>query len=138
MPTLKKALVLAVVLLVANVVKSASVSLAERNSAVIIASKVAVAVETVAETIETKTSAAMISAATTIARKSDATTEVVISEAATTAVHATVVTALLLIQTVRAHEAGTVVQEVKTEVVQKANRAENATRSTKLSCILGV
>jgi hypothetical protein len=130
---LKKALVLAVVLQADNVVISASASQAERNSAVIIASKVAVAVGTVAETIETKTSAA-----TTIARESDATTEVVISEAATIAVHATEVTALLLIQTVHAHVAGTAVLEVKAEVVQQANRAENATRSTKLSCILGV
>jgi hypothetical protein len=130
---LKKALVLAVVLQADNVVISASASQAERNSAVIIASKVAVAVGTVAETIETKTSAA-----TTIARESNATTEVVISEAATIAVHATEVTALLLIQTVHARVAGTAVLEVKAKVVQQANRAENATRSTKLSCILGV
>jgi ATP-dependent RNA helicase DeaD len=99
-----------------------------KNSAVIIASKTEVAVGIVA----------MISAATTIARESDATTEVVISEAATTAVHATVVTALRLIQTVHAHVVGTVVHEVKTEAVQKESQAENATRSTKLSCILGV
>ena len=130
MPTSKKALVLAVVLQAANVVKSASASLVERNSAV--------AVGTVAETIETKTSAAMISAATTIARESDVTTEVVISEAATTAVHAAVVTALLLIQTVHAHAADTVLQEGKTEVVLAENQEENAIRSTKLSCILGV
>jgi hypothetical protein len=63
---------------------------------------------------------------------------VVISEAATIAVHATEVTALLLIQTVHARVAGTAVLEVKAKVVQQANRAENATRSTKLSCILGV
>ena len=137
MPTSKKALVLVVVLLVANVVKSASASLPEKNSAVIIASKTAVAVGIVAERIATKTSVATISAAMTIARESDATTAVVISEAATTAVHDTVVTALRLIQTVHVHVVGTVAQEAKTEVVQKANRPENATRSTKLSCILG-
>ena len=130
MPTSKKALALAVVLLAANAVKSASVSLVERNSAVIIALKTAVAV---AETIATKTSAVM-----TIAQESDATIEAVISEAATTADHATVVTALRLIQTVHVHVADMVDQEVKTEVIQKANRPENAIRSTKLSCILGV
>jgi len=74
----------------------------------------------------------------TIAQESDATIEAVISEAATTADHATVVTALRLIQTVHVHVADMVDQEVKTEVIQKANRPENAIRSTKLSCILGV
>ena len=138
MPTLKKALVLAVVLQADNVVISASASQAERNSAVIIASKVAVAVGTVAETIETKTSAAMISAATTIARESDATTEVVISEAAAIVVLAVVMTVLLLIRIVHAHVAGTVEQEVKIEVVLAEKQQENEIRSTKLSCILGV
>jgi hypothetical protein len=123
MPTSKKALVLAVALLEANVVKSASASLVERNSAVIIALKVAVAVGSVVMTI---------------AQESDATKEVVISEAATTVVHATGVTALRLIQTVHAHVVGTVVHEVETEVVLAENQQENATRSTKLSCILGV
>ena len=123
MPTSKKVLVLAVVLQAANVVKSASASLVERNSAVIIASKAAAAVGSVAETI---------------ARESDATIEVVISEAAMTAVHAAVVTALLLIQTVHAHVAGTVEQEVKIEVILAEKQQENEIRSTKLSCILGV
>ena len=126
------------VLLVANVVKSASAFLVGRNSAVIIASKTAVAVGIVAERIATKTSVATISAAMTIARESDATTAVVISEAATTVVHATGVTALRLIQTVHAHVVGTVDQEVKTEVVLAENQQENEIRSTKLSCILGV
>ena len=138
MPTLKKALVLEVVLQADNVVISASASQAERNSAVIIASKVAVAVGTVAETIATKTSAAMISAATTIARESDATTEVVISEAAAIVVLAVVMTVLLLIRIVHAHVAGTVDQEVKIEVVLAERQQENEIRSTKLSCILGV
>jgi len=133
MPTSKKALVLAVVLQVANVVKSVSASLVERKSAVIIASKVAMAVETVAETIETKNSAAM-----TTAQESDATIEVMISEVVTTAVHADVMTALRLIQIVLNHEEGMVDQEAKTGIVQKVNQAENATRSTKLSCILGI
>ena len=138
MLTLKKALALAVVLQAANVVKSASASLVERNSAVIIASKTAEAEETVAEAIATKTSGAMISAVMTSALESDATTEAVISEVATIAVHATGVTALRLIQTVHAHVVGTVVHEVKVEVVLAENQQENATRSTKLSCILGV
>ena len=133
MPTSKRVLVLAVVLQLANVVKSVSASLAERNSAVIIASKVAMAVETVAETIETKTSAAM-----TAAQESDATIEVMISEVVTIAVHADVMTALRLIQIVLAHEEGMVDQEAKTGIVRKVNQAENATRSTKLSCILGI
>ena len=153
MPTSKKALVLAVVLLAANVVKSASASLVERNSAVIIALKTVVAVGIVAviialkvavavgiatERIATKTSVAMISAATTIARESDATTEVVISEAAAIVVLAVVMTVLLLIRIVHAHVAGTVDQEVKIEVVLAENQQENEIRSTKLSCILGV
>jgi hypothetical protein len=133
MPTSKKALVLAEVLQVANVVKSVNASLVERNSAVIIASKVAMAVETVAETIETKTSAAM-----TTAQESDATIEVMISEVVTIAVHADVMTALRLIQIVLAHEEGMVDQEAKTGIVRKVNQAEIATRSTKLSCILGI
>jgi len=122
-----------VVLLEANVVKSVSASLVERNSAVIIASKVAVAVESVAETIETKTSAAM-----TTAQESDATIEVMISEVVTIAVHADVMTALRLIQIVLAHEEGMVDQEAKTGIDRKVNQAKNATRSTKLSCILGI
>jgi len=43
-----------------------------------------------------------------------------------------------LIPNVRTHAADTVLQEVKTGLVQKASQAENATRSTKLSYILGV
>ena len=138
MPTSKKALVLAVVLQAANVVKSASASLVERNSAVIIASKTAEAEETVAEAIATKTSGAMISAVMTSALESDATTEAVISEVATIAVHAVVRTVPLLTQIVHAHVVGTADQEGKTEVVLAENQEENAIRSTKLSCILGV
>ena len=51
---------------------------------------------------------------------------------------AVVMTALRLIQTVHAHVVGTVVHEVKIEVVLAENQQENATGSTKLSCILGV
>ena len=99
----------------------------------IIASKTAEAEETVAEAIATKTSGAM-----TIALESDTTTEAAISEAATIAVHAVVRTVPLLTQIVRAHVLGTADQEVKTEVVLAENQEENAIRSTKLSCILGV
>ena len=108
MPTSKKAQAIAVVLQAPNVVKSASVSLVARNPVVI------------------------------ITRKSDATTKVVISEAAMNGVHAAVTTALLLIQIVHARVVNTAEQEAKTEVVRKANQAENEIRSNKLSYILGV
>jgi len=89
-----------------------------RNSAVIIDSKIEVVEETVQKSVAMK--------------------EVLISEVVTKAVHAVVATALLLIRIVLDHEEGMVDQEAKIEIVRMANQAENAIRSTKLSCILGI